>query len=113
MKKNVNAISVAAGTVVCFAVVLLLNRVGPLADDGSFGSSVLKSAFVALVFAVIMTLSVRRSDRPKAPVALDADTSARVDALLAEGKDVAAIKAVRDATGAGLAEAKATVDARR
>ncbi|WP_328540551.1 ribosomal protein L7/L12 [Streptomyces sp. NBC_00344] len=45
------------------------------------------------------------------PSELDAELSA-VDALLRQGKSIAAIKAYREITGAGLKEAKEAVDQR-
>lgn len=43
---------------------------------------------------------------------LTPDEQTEIDALLASGQKIQAVKRAREATGAGLAEAKAAVDAR-
>lgn len=45
--------------------------------------------------------------------ALDASKQAEVDRLLTEGKLIAAVKEIREATGSGLKEAKTTADYRK
>lgn len=74
---------------------------------------------IAVVFALLLAAfwvvraRQHRPDRSRAVVELPGPVAERVDALLADGKYVAAVKEVRVATGAGLQVGVDTVDARK
>lgn len=63
---------------------------------------------VAVAFTLLLTIfSIIRArqrdpERPRSVVELPDEVAQRVDALIADGKHVAAVKEVRDATGASL-----------
>lgn len=69
----------------------------------------------ALLLAVFWIVHARQQDpkRPRAVVELPDEVAKRVDALVTDGKYVAAVKEVRDATGASLQTGVDTVDARK
>jgi ribosomal protein L7/L12 len=74
---------------------------------------------VLVVVALVAAARVRALNRPQAPMPIAPGASADlpqsdltdVQALLASGKKIAAIKRLREQTGMGLAEAKNVVDA--
>lgn len=69
----------------------------------------------ALLLAVFWIARARQQDpkRPHAVVELPDQVAERVDALIDDGRHVAAVKEVRDATGASLQAGVDTVDARK
>lgn len=73
------------------------------------------AAAFALIVAVFWIVRARQQDpkRPRALVELPDEVAERVDALIVDGKHVAAVKEVRDATGASLRASVDTVDARK
>ncbi|WP_460800959.1 hypothetical protein [Microbacterium sp. GXF6406] len=77
---------------------------------------VLVIALLLLVIAAVLASAARRriprlkSAATQAVATLSADTEARVRQLLAEGKQIEAVKLVREQTGAGMLDAKQAVD---
>ena len=79
--------------------------------------------YLTLAMAVIVVLAcavlrvsrarMRHPERPRAVVELPPEAAQQVDALIRQGKQVEAVKAVRVATGAGLMSGVDTVEARR
>ncbi|MCO5971490.1 ribosomal protein L7/L12 [Actinoallomurus soli] len=77
--------------------------------------TVLVVTAVAVVVAAVGVAAGSRRGRPMPrqvpPIALAGELQDRVRALLAENRDVQAVKEVRQATGLGLVQAKQLVDA--
>lgn len=73
------------------------------------------AAWTLIVFRMGFGLGKLVRDRgdivPVAPSLISSEARAEIDAALRNGRKIEAIRALRRHTGAGLAEAKATIDA--